>query len=72
MTRSSSDSRTGWRSPRYRDATGDPAISLPLVNPPPGVPIGMMFSAAPGREARLLELAFELGSRPAVRRIRAE
>ena len=40
--------------------TGDPAISLPLAHSSTGLPIGIMFSAAAGREARLLELAFEL------------
>ncbi len=52
-----------------QNATGDPAISLPLVQSASGVPIGMMFSAAPGREARLLELAFELEAARPFRRI---
>jgi amidase len=43
-----------------QNATGDPAISLPLTESASGVPIGMMFAAAPGRERTLLELAFEL------------
>jgi amidase len=43
-----------------QNATGDPAISLPLTETATGVPIGMMFSAAPGRERTLLELAYEL------------
>jgi amidase len=43
-----------------QNATGDPAISLPLAQSASGVPIGMMFSAAPGRERTLLELAYEL------------
>jgi amidase len=43
-----------------QNATGDPAISLPLAESAAGLPIGMMFSAAPGQEARLLELAYEL------------
>jgi len=40
--------------------TGDPAISLPLAHSSAGLPIGMMFNAAAGHEARLLELAYEL------------
>ena len=43
-----------------QNVTGDPAISLPLAHSSTGLPIGIMFSAAAGREARLLELAFEL------------
>lgn len=42
------------------NATGEPAISLPLATTSTGLPQGMMFSAGPGREARLLELAYEL------------
>ena len=44
----------------YQNATGEPAISLPLGTDPAGLPLGMMFSAGMGREASLLELAFEL------------
>jgi len=43
-----------------QNATGDPAISLPLARTSDGMPLGMMFSAAAGRDARLIELAFEL------------
>jgi amidase len=43
-----------------QNATGDPAISLPLAESAAGLPVGMMLSAAHGQEARLLELAFEL------------
>ena len=43
-----------------QNATGEPAISLPLAQSAAGLPIGMMFAAPVGREARLLELAFEL------------
>jgi amidase len=43
-----------------QNATGDPAISLPLAESAAGMPIGMMFSTIRGREARLLELAYEL------------
>ncbi|WP_109510179.1 amidase [Nocardioides speluncae] len=42
------------------NATGDPALSLPLGQTTDGMPLGMMFAAAAGREARLLELGFEL------------
>jgi amidase len=43
-----------------QNATGDPAISLPLAESASGLPVGMMFSAIRGREPRLLELAYEL------------
>jgi amidase len=43
-----------------QNVTGDPAISLPLAQTADGMPLGMMLSAATGREARLLELAYEL------------
>lgn len=43
-----------------QNATGDPSISLPLAQTAAGLPAGMMFSAAAGHEATLLELAFEL------------
>jgi amidase len=33
---------------------------LPLAASAAGLPIGLMFSAALGQEARLLELAYEL------------
>jgi amidase len=42
------------------NATGEPAISLPLATTSTGLPQGMMLGAGPGREARLLELAYEL------------
>jgi amidase len=44
----------------YQNATGDPAISLPLAVSATGMPVGMMLSAVRGHEARLLELAYEL------------
>lgn len=44
----------------YHNATGDPAVSLPLARDAAGLPLGMMFAAAAGREATLLELAYEL------------
>jgi amidase len=43
-----------------QNATGDPAISLPLAESANGLPVGMMFSTVRGQEARLLELAYEL------------
>jgi amidase len=42
------------------NVTGEPAISLPLAESANGLPVGMMFSADTGAEARLLELAYEL------------
>ncbi|MGJ8670604.1 MAG: amidase [Oceanococcus sp.] len=39
---------------------GTPAISLPLAQSADGLPIGIHFSAKPGQERQLLELAFEL------------
>ena len=43
-----------------QNATGDPAISLPLAQTSDGLPLGMMFAARTGEEARLLGLAYEL------------
>lgn len=43
-----------------QNATGDPAVSLPLAQSADGLPVGMMFATTVGREARLLELAYEL------------
>ena len=43
-----------------QNATGDPAISLPLAESANGLPVGMMLSSPRGREVRLLELAYEL------------
>jgi amidase len=43
-----------------QNITGEPAISLPLAESVSGMPVGMMLHADVGREARLLELAFEL------------
>jgi amidase len=44
----------------WQNATGDPAVSLPLATTSTGMPQGMMLSAGAGREATLLELAYEL------------
>ncbi|MFL6023987.1 MAG: amidase [Marmoricola sp.] len=43
-----------------QNATGDPAISLPLATGRNGMPIGVQIGAGRGRESRLLELAYEL------------
>ncbi|WP_099025560.1 amidase [Mycolicibacterium palauense] len=51
------------------NVTGDPAISLPLAESAAGLPIGMMFTAAAGGEATLLELAYELEAARPFRRI---
>ena len=50
-----------------QNATGEPAISLPLATTAGGLPQGMMFGAAAGREATLIELAYELEEARAVR-----
>lgn len=42
------------------NANGTPAISLPLATTAAGLPQGMMFAAGVGREATLLQLAYEL------------
>lgn len=42
------------------NASGGPAISLPLAQTPDGRPIGVHFSAVHGDEQTLLELAYEL------------
>ncbi|PND57816.1 amidase [Mycobacterium sp. ENV421] len=43
-----------------QNATGEPAISLPLAQSASGMPVGMMLAGPLGHERRLLELAFEL------------
>ena len=43
-----------------QNVTGSPAVSLPLATTASGLPQGMMFAADVGREATLLELAYEL------------
>lgn len=42
------------------NATGSPAMSVPLGTSRDGLPIGIQFAARPGAERTLLELAFEL------------
>ncbi len=55
------DRLTGWCAfTPLQNVTGEPAISLPLAHSANGLPVGMMLSADTGREARLLELAYEL------------
>lgn len=44
----------------WQNATGDPAVSLPLATTADGMPLGMMLSTGAGRESTLLELAYEL------------
>lgn len=44
----------------WQNVTGAPAVSLPLATSEGGLPQGMMFGAAPGEEAMLLGLAYEL------------
>lgn len=48
----------GFTSPY--NATGQPAISLPLHWTPEGLPVGMQFAAPFGAEVRLLQLATQL------------
>ncbi|MCZ4498796.1 MAG: putative amidase amiC [Marmoricola sp.] len=43
-----------------QNATGDPAVSLPLATGRNGMPIGVQLGAGRGHEARLLEVAYEL------------
>lgn len=54
-----------------QNVTGDPAVSLPVAQCADGLPIGMMFSAPLGREATLLELAYELEEASPFRRLHA-
>ena len=57
----------------WHNATGDPAVSLPLATDADGLPLGMMLSAGHGREALLLELSLELEqARPFTRLGRSE
>ncbi len=43
-----------------QNATGDPAVSLPLATGRNGMPIGVQLATGRGGEARLLEVAYEL------------
>ena len=53
------------------NASGSPALSLPLGESREGLPIGVQFSALQGDEKTLLELAFELEQARPWRRIHA-
>ncbi len=53
----------------YQNATGEPAVSLPLGTDPAGLPLGLQLSTGLGREATLLELAYELEQARPWRRI---
>ena len=55
-----------------QNATGEPAVSLPLATTAEGLPQGMMLGAGAGREARLLELALELEEAVPWARIQAD
>ena len=44
----------------FQNITGAPAISLPMGKSQNGLPIGLQFAAAHGRDKSLIELAFEL------------
>jgi amidase len=46
--------------PGMQNATGAPALALPMGRDSRGLPLGMQFSAALGQDALLLELAFEI------------
>jgi amidase len=51
-----------------QNATGDPAVSLPMGTDANGMPIGVQVASSQGREARLLEVAYELeAARPFAR-----
>jgi amidase len=43
-----------------QNATGDPAISLPMGTSTKGLPIGVQLAAARGHDRRLLQVAYEL------------
>jgi amidase len=51
------------------NATGSPAISLPMGATDIGLPIGVHFGARPGDERTLLELAYEIEEATPWRRI---
>jgi amidase len=53
------------------NATGSPAMSLPLASTSDGLPIGVHFSGRHGDERTLLELAYELEQSRPFRRIHA-
>ena len=43
-----------------QNATGDPAISLPMGSTSTGLPVGVQLAAARGYDRRLVEVAYEL------------
>ncbi|MCW2837414.1 MAG: amidase, Asp-tRNAAsn/Glu-tRNAGln amidotransferase subunit, partial [Marmoricola sp.] len=43
-----------------QNATGDPAISLPMGTTSKGLPIGVQLAAERGNDRRLLQVAYEL------------
>jgi amidase len=43
-----------------QNATGDPAISLPMGMSSKGLPIGVQLAAERGHDRRLLQVAYEL------------
>lgn len=53
------------------NATGSPAMSLPLGSTSTGLPIGVHFAGRHGEERTLLELAYELEQSQPFRRIQA-
>lgn len=55
-----------------QNATGDPAISLPLGATEDGLPIGVMLGAPCGHESRLLQVAYELEEAVPFRRLGAQ
>ena len=53
------------------NATGSPAISLPLAHSAEGLPIGIQFQAAHGNERTLLEIAYLLEAERPFNKIQA-
>jgi amidase len=51
------------------NATGSPAISLPLAATADGIPIGVQFMGRQGDERTLLEVAYELEADQPFRRL---
>jgi amidase len=54
-----------------QNATGEPAISLPLAAGSDGLPIGIQLGAPQGHEARLLQVAYQLEEARPFRRIQS-